>query len=180
MLVRFFTTLTPATLEADPSIAAKLALVGFTETLAKEGAKYNIIANVIAPIAASRMTETVMPADVLAQLKPDFIVPLVAVLAHKSNTSENGSIFEVGGGHMAKLRWERANGLLLKPDDSMTPGSILDGWDKVKDYSKPQYPTGVANFAELLEEAVKLPASSAGKQPDFKDKVVVVTGGGAG
>lgn len=121
-----------------------------------------------------------MPPDVLAQLTPNFIVPLVAVLAHKSNTSETGSIFEAGGGHMAKLRWERSKGLLLKPDDSFSPGAILKGWDQIKDYSSPSHPTGVANFQELLEDAVKLPSSSADSEPDFKGKVVVVTGGGAG
>ena len=120
-----------------------------------------------------------MPPDVLAQLKPDFIVPLVAVLVHSSN-QETGAIFEVGGGHMAKLRWERAKGLLLKPDESMTPGSILKGWKQVKDYSTPEYPTGVANFAELLEDALKLPANDSAEKLDFKDKVAVVTGGGAG
>ncbi|KAG7132173.1 Peroxisomal hydratase-dehydrogenase-epimerase like protein [Verticillium longisporum] len=104
--------------------AAKLAMVGFTETLAKEGAKYNILSNVIAPIAASRMTETVMPPDVLENLKPDWVVPLVAVLVHKSNTEENGTIWEVGAGHVAKFRWERSSGLLLKADDSYTPGAI--------------------------------------------------------
>ena len=77
--------------------AAKLSQVGFTETLAKEGYKYNILANVIAPIAASRMTATVMPPDVLENLKPDWVVPLVAVLVHPSNKQETGSIFEVGG-----------------------------------------------------------------------------------
>ena len=46
-------------------------MVGFTETLAKEGYKYNIIVNVIAPIAASRMTATVMPPEVLTALKPE-------------------------------------------------------------------------------------------------------------
>ncbi|KAF4496762.1 peroxisomal hydratase-dehydrogenase-epimerase, partial [Fusarium agapanthi] len=84
--------------------AAKLAMVGFTETLAKEGIKYGILANVIAPVAASRMTETIMPPDVLANLKPEWVVPLVAVLVHKNNTEETGGIFEVGGGHVAKLR----------------------------------------------------------------------------
>jgi multifunctional beta-oxidation protein len=115
--------------------AAKLALVGFTESLAKEGAKYNILANVIAPVAASRMTQTVMPPEVLENLKPKWVVPLVAVLVHKSNTTENGGIFEVGGGHVAKLRWERSEGLLLKPDDSYTPGAILKQWAKVNDFS---------------------------------------------
>lgn len=162
------------------SPAAKLAQVGFTETLAKEGLKYNILCNVIAPIAASRMTETVMPPDVLANLKPDWVIPLVAVLVHSSNTTETGSIFEVGGGHMAKLRWERAKGALLRADDSYTPGALLSKWDGVNDFSVPEYPTGVANFMELLEDAQKLPPNSPAKNPDFKGKVALVTGGGAG
>ncbi|KAI1142391.1 NAD(P)-binding protein [Hypoxylon sp. FL0543] len=160
--------------------AAKLALVGFTETLAKEGVKYNILSNAIAPIAASRMTQTVMPPDVLENLKPDWVVPVVAVLVHKSNTSETGGIFEVGGGHVAKLRWERSSGLLLKADDSYTPGAILKKWDKVVDFSNPQYPTGPNDFMSLLEESMKMGPNEQGEKLDFTGRVALVTGGGAG
>jgi multifunctional beta-oxidation protein len=159
--------------------AAKLALVGFTETLAKEGLKYNILCNVIAPIAASRMTETVMPPDVLDKLKPEWIVPLVAVLTHKSST-ETGSIFEAGGGHIAKLRWERASGALLRADDSLTPGAVAAKWKDVVDFSKPEHPQGPSNALELLEKAQKLPTNPKGEELDFKGKVALVTGGGAG
>ncbi|POS69727.1 short chain dehydrogenase [Diaporthe helianthi] len=160
--------------------AAKLAQVGFTETLAKEGIKYNILCNVIAPIAASRMTETIMPPDVLELMKPEWVVPLVAVLVHKDNTQETGGIFEVGGGHMAKYRWERSNGQLLKCDDSYTPGAVLNKWDQVIDFSKPQYPTGTNDFVTLLEESQKLGANQAGEKLDFSGCVALVTGGGAG
>ncbi|KAI2473039.1 NAD(P)-binding protein [Annulohypoxylon bovei var. microspora] len=160
--------------------AAKLAMVGFTETLAKEGLKYNIISNVIAPIAASRMTQTVMPPEVLEALKPEWVVPLVAVLVHKNNTSENGGIFEVGGGHVAKLRWERSSGLLLKADDSYTPGAILKQWNKVVDFSNPQYPDGANNFMALLEDSMKLGPSEQGEKLDFTGRVALITGGGAG
>ncbi|KAF4984858.1 hypothetical protein FZEAL_11 [Fusarium zealandicum] len=160
--------------------AAKLAMVGFTETLAKEGLKYNIICNVIAPVAASRMTETIMPPDVLNNLKPDWVVPLVAVLVHKNNTQETGGIFEVGGGHVAKLRWERSNGLLLKADDSYTPGAVIKNWNKVVDFSNPQYPTGPNDFLTLLEDSMKMGPSEQGEKLDFTGRVALVTGGGAG
>jgi multifunctional beta-oxidation protein len=159
--------------------AAKLAMVGFTETLAKEGAKYNILCNVIAPIAASRMTQTVMPPDVLENLRPEWVVPLVAVLVHKQS-EENGSIFEVGGGHAAKLRWERSSGLLLKADDSYTPGAILKKWNKVVDFSDPQYPTGPNDFLGLLEESMKMGPNEQGEKLDLSGRVALVTGGGAG
>ncbi len=159
--------------------AAKLALVGFTETLAKEGFKYNILCNVIAPIAASRMTETVMPPDVLAKLKPEWIVPLVAVLTHKT-TTETGAIFEAGGGHIAKLRWQRAKGCLIKPDETFTPGVVATKWKDVIDYSNDEFPTGPANALELLEESMKLPSNPKVAEPDYKGKVALVTGGGAG
>ncbi|KAJ9637022.1 bifunctional hydroxyacyl-CoA dehydrogenase/enoyl-CoA hydratase fox2 [Knufia peltigerae] len=160
--------------------AAKLAQVGFTETLAKEGQKYNILCNVIAPIAASRMTETVMPPDVLANLKPEWVVPLVAALVHPSNTTETGSIFEAGGGHVAKLRWERAKGLLLKADDTYTPGAILKKWDSVIDFSEPEYPSGPADMVTKLENSLKMGSNDKGEDIRFDGKVVLVTGGGAG
>ncbi|CAI4210603.1 unnamed protein product [Parascedosporium putredinis] len=153
--------------------AAKLALVGFTETLAKEGIKYNILANIIAPIDHHAP-------DVLANLKPDWIVPIVACLVHKSNTTETGSIFEAGAGHCAKLRWERSSGLLLRPDETYTPGAVLKQWNKVTDFSNPQHPTGTNDFLSLLEDAMKLGPNPAGETLDFNGRVALVTGGGAG
>lgn len=62
--------------------AAKLALHGFTQALAREGEKKNIRVNTIAPLAASRMLETVMPPDILKTVQPELVVPLVAYLCH--------------------------------------------------------------------------------------------------
>jgi multifunctional beta-oxidation protein len=64
--------------------AAKLALHGFTQALAKEGQKYNVYTNTIAPLAASRMLESVMPPDYLENVKPELVVPLVGYLTHDS------------------------------------------------------------------------------------------------
>ncbi|MGH2899323.1 MAG: SDR family oxidoreductase, partial [Solirubrobacteraceae bacterium] len=88
---------------------AKLGLHGLAQTLALEGAKKNVRVNTIAPIAGSRMTETVMPPALVDALKPELVSPLVARLAHESN-EETGALFEVGGGFYAKLRWERSSG----------------------------------------------------------------------
>lgn len=160
--------------------AAKLALVGLSQTLAKEGLKYNILCNAIAPVAASRMTATVWPPKLLANLTPEWVVPLVAVLVHSSN-SETGSIFEVGGGYVAKVRWERAKGLILKPDDSYTPGAILQQWSKISDFSEPEHPNGIANMMQKLEEAMQLGRNdTTAETVDFTEKVALVTGGGAG
>lgn len=126
------------------------------------------------------MTQTVMPPDILDNLKPDWVVPLVAVLVHPSNTSETGSIFEVGGGHVAKLRWERARGALLKTGPSLTPGAILKRWNDVNDFSEPSHPSGVADFMSLLEEASKLGDNDTGEHIDFSGKVVLITGAGGG
>lgn len=159
--------------------AAKLALVGFTETLAKEGQKYNILANAIAPLAASRMTETIMPPEILKRLNPEYVVPLVAYLTHESSTETYG-VYEVGAGFYAKVRWERGSGHIFNTDDSFTPSAILKEWDNVVSTSNPEYPNAPANFIEIAERGQNLPSNPQGQPVDLKDQVVIVTGAGAG
>lgn len=159
--------------------AAKMAVVGFTETLAKEGAKYNIYCNVLAPAAASRLTQTVWPPEMMEAMKPDFIVPIVGVLVH-SSCKESGSIFEAGAGHYSKIRWERSKGFIAKPDDSLTPDVVLRNYDKIVDFKNADHPTSVADGISLLEQAMKQPSATIGDQVSFKGRVALVTGGGEG
>ena len=64
--------------------AAKLALVGLMQTLGIKGEKNNIHVNALAPTAATRMTEGLLPEQVLAQIQPEAVVPAMLVLAHES------------------------------------------------------------------------------------------------
>src|SRR5262249_38174163 len=76
--------------------AAKRAMVGFMNTLKLEGAKHDIRINAIAPVAATRMTEGIIPAPMLDLLKPELVSPGVAFLA--SDEAPNGSILVAGAG----------------------------------------------------------------------------------
>lgn len=64
--------------------------------------KYNIKVNCVVPVAGSRMTETVLPADMLKLLDPQHITPLVAYLAHES-AQHTGACFEAGGGWYSQV-----------------------------------------------------------------------------
>ncbi|KAM5192020.1 peroxisomal multifunctional enzyme type 2 [Mantella aurantiaca] len=121
--------------------AAKLGLVGISNTLALEGVKYNVHCNAIAPTAGSRLTQTVLPQDFLDALKPEYVAPLVLWLCHES-CQENGSLFEVGAGWIGKLRWERTLGAIIRQKNRpMTPETVRDEWEKICDFdnaTKPQ------------------------------------------
>ena len=120
--------------------AAKMAMHGLSQSLAKEGEKRNIRVNTICPLAASRMTETVLPKEVLENIKPEYVAPLVAFLCHESS-EETGSLFEVGAGYVAKLRWQRTAGHLF-PLKEFSIENIAKQWEKITDFEKdPVYPT---------------------------------------
>ena len=81
--------------------AAKLGLVGLINTLAQEGAKYNIKANAVAPIAATRMTQDILPPEVFEKLTPEYVAPVVAYLCTEE-LPDTDSIFIVGGGKVQR------------------------------------------------------------------------------
>jgi len=159
--------------------AAKMALVGFTETLAKEGAKYNIRCNVLAPGAASRLTQTVWAPEMMEVMKPDWVVPLVGVLVH-SSCQENGSIFEAAAGHFSKIRWERSKGFLAKPDENLTANLILQNYSKIADFTDADHPSSTSDMMAALEQASALPSNPGGEDTSLRGKVALVTGGGFG
>ena len=131
--------------------AAKMAMHGLSQSLAKEGEKRNIRVNTICPLAASRMTETVLPKEVLENIKPEYVAPLVAYLCHDS-CEETGSLFEVGAGYVAKLRWQRTAGHLFALKD-FTPENIKGKWDKITDFEKdPTYPTSNLEMMEIISQ----------------------------
>lgn len=82
-------------------LLAKSGLIGLSNTLALEGAKYNVYSNAIIPTAGSRLTLTVMPEEVVNALKPEYVAPLVGWLCHDS-CQENGGLFEAAAGWFGK------------------------------------------------------------------------------
>jgi NAD(P)-dependent dehydrogenase (short-subunit alcohol dehydrogenase family) len=106
--------------------AAKMGLVGFTRVLAVEGAKYNIRANAIAPLAFTRMTEDLL-GPVGEKLDPKFVAPLVTYLVHESCES-TGRTYSVGGGRVAEVFIGEAPGFF---DRELSPESVADNWDTI-------------------------------------------------
>lgn len=134
--------------------AAKLGIVGLTKTLAHEGAKYDIKCNVIAPIAKSRMTETIMPPNVLEKLLPEYVSPLVAYLCSEG-LSDTAQVYAVGGGYFSRVAVVEAEGVGI-PTEKITVEAIAEQWKAINDLSKAK-PYG--NAMEAAGAAMKFAMS---------------------
>lgn len=116
--------------------------------MAKEGAKYNIKVNAIAPIAATAMTKTMMSPEMLEAISPEYVVPLVAVLAHEK-CPDSGKVYEVGGGWVTEVRLQRAQGSFHKL--SLTPEDVLARWSEVGDFTRENtYPNDLTDTMEVM------------------------------
>jgi NAD(P)-dependent dehydrogenase (short-subunit alcohol dehydrogenase family) len=125
--------------------AAKMGLVGFTRVLAVEGAKYNIKANAIAPLALTRMTETIM-GGLGDKLDPGLVSPLVAFLAHE-DCPVSGQTFSVGGGRVAHVFIAETQGY---HDAKLSPEKLRDNWATVTDQAGYGTPNNLAEETAMF------------------------------
>ncbi|MCG8633472.1 MAG: SDR family NAD(P)-dependent oxidoreductase [Desulfobacterales bacterium] len=111
--------------------AAKMGIVGLMNTLKIEGAKYDIKTNTVAPMAASRLTEDILPPDLLEKMKPEFVAPLVLYLASDQCT-ESGAVFNAGMGYFNKAAVVTGPTTMLGEGKvPPTPEMILENWERI-------------------------------------------------
>lgn len=143
---------------------AKLGVTGFCNTLAIEGRRKNIYCNTIAPLAGSRLTETVLPKEMCDALAPEYVSPLVAWLCHE-DCEETGALFEVGGGFFGKLRWERAPGKMYRVGRAMSMEDVRDNWDTIAGFDgETEHPTSVAMSMQPIMANLEAGMSKGGNE----------------
>ena len=109
--------------------AAKLGIAGMMNAVKLEGAKYNIKANTLVPIAGTRLTATVMPPNVVDMLKPEFVSPLAAYLVSEQ-CELSGAMMVSGGGYFSRAAVTEGPGVFFDDPAAVTIEDIsskLDG-----------------------------------------------------
>src|SRR5690606_20673712 len=131
--------------------AAKMGLIGLMNTLVLEGAKYGIRVNALSPCAATRMTEGLMPENLLELLTPEAVTP--ALLYVVSENSPNRTIITAGAGTYARSIVYETGGKWL-PEADRTPEKIAAMWDEISDpATQSEYTSGNDQTTNMLTKA---------------------------
>ncbi len=131
--------------------AAKSGIIGLSNVLKLEGARKNILTNVVAPIAASRMTEKIMTPEVFEKSKPELVAPLVTFLCSEQ-CLENGLIINAGLGYFSRSAILTGPGWTTD-NAEITPDDIMSNLDKIKSLENPKYFNHIfEEMAEFLKE----------------------------
>jgi NAD(P)-dependent dehydrogenase (short-subunit alcohol dehydrogenase family)/putative sterol carrier protein len=131
--------------------AAKMGLVGFMNALKLEGGKYNIQVNTVAPVAATRLTEDVLPPDLFEKVKPEFVAPLVLYLASEQCPA-TGGIYNAGMGYFNRAAVMTGPGALVgdgaKPPAAEQVASAMERINSLQ--GAEEFPHATASFAPML------------------------------
>ncbi len=130
--------------------AAKMGVVGLMNNVSIEGAKYNIKCNTIAPVAASRLTEDILPPDVFEKLTPKFVTPLVLYLSSEEN-QDTKMIFNCAAG------WFSRTEIMCSPGACIGDGKrdiqveeVRDNWGKITSLDEGKPLNGVGDSFAFL------------------------------
>ncbi len=125
--------------------AAKTGLVGLMNSLKIEGAKNNVRVNTISPLAATRMSEAVMPADIAAMMRPQYVAPGVAFLA--SEAAPTGVILNIGAGLFGVTVITENPGFVV-PVEQISAETIAANWTAIADRST------LTGYNDALEQSM--------------------------
>ena len=126
--------------------AAKASLVGLMRTLRIEGERDNIRVNAICPVAATRMTENILPPAIAERMKPEYVSPGVVYLV--SEDAPNGVILTAAAGAFAVAQLYETEGVYLG-EAGLSAEEVRDNWSKIAD------PAGQQAYAAGQEQSQK-------------------------
>jgi NAD(P)-dependent dehydrogenase (short-subunit alcohol dehydrogenase family) len=128
--------------------AAKAGMVGLMNNLMMEGAKFNIKINCISPVAATRMTQGIMPEQLLRRLEPEQISPAVAWLCAEQ-CDVTGEIIAAAAGWFSRIKLVKTKGAVLGTDRLTTIEEFAAAMNQIFDLA------GAAPYAKTFDEDVR-------------------------
>tara|TARA_E500000081_G_scaffold32312_1_gene36018 strand:- start:175 stop:1077 length:903 start_codon:yes stop_codon:yes gene_type:complete len=131
--------------------AAKMGIVGLTNVLAIEGAKYNIKVNVIAPTAYTRMTEALLPEDVGKLFSAELVTPMVTYLASEA-CEPTHEIFGVAAGRFARIGIITHEGYV---NTEATAEDIANNIEEIRTITDGSYPLSNEDELMLIQKAIQ-------------------------
>jgi NAD(P)-dependent dehydrogenase (short-subunit alcohol dehydrogenase family) len=130
--------------------AAKMALVGLMNVVKLEGAKNGILVNTVAPIAATRMTEELMPKHALPHLKSEYVSAAVAYLC-SDVCQVSGHVISAGAGYFARTQMMEGQGVFIEDGAAADPDAVAAAYDRISDLS---HATPFASAPEYIDKVL--------------------------
>jgi NAD(P)-dependent dehydrogenase (short-subunit alcohol dehydrogenase family) len=130
--------------------AAKMAVIGLMNVIKLEGAKNGILINAVAPIAATRMTEELMPKHALPHLKSEYVSAAVAYLC-SDVCQVSGQVISAGAGYFARTQMMEGQGVFIEGGAAADPDAVAAAYERISDLS---HATPFASAPEYIDKVL--------------------------